>query len=321
MKMLRPRTLLLAAVCALALDGCKSDVVTQPPLTEEDYFQYITVRRAWRPGERDSLAAYIVAHRSWSFPYVGDVSDMAPAALAAWDSTTDVIVNPLWRPTASAVGFGGFQYDATFTTIGMDIWIVFDNQPDVAGIQRDSLPWKMFLWSKGTEQTWKGFVIAATTANQFTPYRTIKTVDFNNAGAHSGQAAGEFRQSTTPGSYWEGDNGGFRLTFNGGYPTSGNIWDTAQSGVWTGGNRSYGLMSGNVKNLSMPQSEGPLPWTDQYFSATWTNVNATKVRCYFPPITPPSPFTSCTGSGFSRIVANARARRAAVDAALGGSGR
>ena len=271
--------------------------------------QFITVRRAWRPGERDSLIAAIVLRRAWNFPLVGDISDLAPAALAAWDSTTDVIVNPLWRPAAAPFGQLAALYDATFSAVGMDLWIVFDAYPDSAGIQRDSLTWKMILWYKPAEETWKGYAVAATTANTWNPYRTIKTTEFDAAAGKSGQASGEARFST--GTYWEGNNGGYRLTFNGGY----GAFSVIGSGPFLGGDVAFGLMSADLKNNNMPRILGTDPPATQLWTANWTNINAQKIRCYFTPLTPPVGFHSCTGAAYADIVAAAQARRVAALAA------
>lgn len=272
--------------------------------------QFVTQRRGWRAGERDSAAAAIILRRAWNFPLVGDISDLAPTALTAWDSTVDVIVNPAWRPPSAPSSREGFLYDATFTPLGIDLWIVFDAYPDSAGIQRDSLTWKMILWYKPAEETWHGYAVAATVANQFNPYRTIKTTDFDAAAGTSGQAAGEARTST--GTYWEGTNGGYRLTFNGGY----GAFSVLGSGPFLGGNVAFGLMSADLKNLVMPRLLGTDAPATQSFTANFTNINAQKIRCYFTPITPPVGFNSCTGAAFAGIVSAAQTHSAAAMAAL-----
>lgn len=276
--------------------------------------QYITRRRAWRPGERDSMAAAIVLRRSWNFPMVGDISDLAPGALAQWDSVSEIIVNPEWHPPLAPRSGEAFLYDATFASLGLDLAIYFDAYPDSAGLQPDTLPWKMILWYKNSpsEPGWHGYAVAATVANQFNPYRTIKTTLFDANAGKSGQAGGEARTST--GTYWEADGGGYRLTFNGGYGAFSQITDA--SSPFLGGNVATGLMSADLKNVNMPRILGTDPPAVQYFTAAFTNIGSQKIRCYFTPYPPAGGFTSCTGQAFTTLVAAAQSRRAAALAAL-----
>ena len=274
--------------------------------------QYVTRRRAWRPGEKDSMIAAIVRRREWRFPWVGDISDLAPVAIASWDSVTEVIANPAWRPPAAPAAGERLLYDSTFSALGVDVWIVFDTLPDTPGVQRDSLTWKAIFWYSPSDATWKGFVIAATINTTFSSYRTIKTTEFEASGGHSQTAAGEYRVSDT--TYWEGNNGGFRLTANGGY---GPI-DTLETGPFTGAQYRQGLMTGAVKNLAMPKLI-PNDGTRQYFSASWTNITAHEIRCYFTPVPPPSGVPQCVSSGVASIVANVRAQRAAASGRVPGT--
>ena len=277
-------------------------VVDGPP-------RYVTVRRAWRPGERDSLAAAIVALRLWAFPLVGDISDLAPAALAHRDSTTEVIQNPLWRPAYSVAGVGELRYDATFLAEGLDLQIVFDPNPFDAIVERDSLPWRMILWYKsGAQQTAHGFVVRSTPLLQWSSKRSIKTADFDANGGHPDYTASGEVSIGADTTYWEGYNGGFVLSLNGNYGTQ----DTLETGPFSGGNIYYGQMTGSVSNNAMACLY-PVGCTvpEQKFSATWTLIYAERIRCYWPPITPPTGFSQCTGQAFGNILAAARAFRPA----------
>ncbi len=63
---------LVALVLTLPLAGCGDEDVPAEPQTE-----FVTARRPWLPGERDSMIARIARARQLALPYVGDLSDNA----------------------------------------------------------------------------------------------------------------------------------------------------------------------------------------------------------------------------------------------------
>src|SRR5260221_60092 len=78
---------------ALSVAACSDGIA---PATEAP-LPYITVRRHWHPGERDSTIARIQSTHALSLPYVGDVSDFAPALFADTDSVVVIIQNPAFQ--------------------------------------------------------------------------------------------------------------------------------------------------------------------------------------------------------------------------------
>lgn len=306
-----PRALALAlaaAVAAVAATACSKDATT-----DEGPSQYISVRRAWLPGERDSTAAYVVRARAWD-----DFSDLAPEAFATFDSTTDIIQNPLWSPAAVApwstapLGRAPMspQWAAGWGGLGMDILIAFDSFPDnpvipaSLGIQRDSLNWISVRWWNPADSTWKGWIIRGTTATTF-GYQTVNTTTFNANGAHTGVGAGEARLASL--TYWEGNGGRYRVTTNGSY----GALSTIPSGPYKGGNVQTGLLGGQLNAVTMPRilgADAPATQTINWDFRAAT-LNSLRIFCYFTPIVPPGGYTSCTGSAFANIVAAARAHR------------
>ena len=276
--------------------------------------QYISVRRAWLPGERDATAAYVLAARAWD-----DFSDLAPAAFATWDSTTDIILNPLWNPAGAAPWRTSPParapmsplFAAGWSGLGMDILIAFDSVPG-GTIQRDSLNWITVRWWNPADSTWKGWIIRGTTATTFT-YQTVNTTAFNATGDHTGVGAGEARLAS--GSYWEGNGGQYRITSNGSYGTR----TTIPSGPYKGGNVQSGLMGGQLNAVTMPRVLGTDTPTTKTINWDFraATLNSLRIYCYFTPLTPPTGYTSCTGSAFANIVAAARAHRLTAAMAAG----
>ena len=280
----------------------------------EEPAQYISRRRAWRPGEKDSLIAAIVSRRLWTFLWVGDISDLAPQSIARWDSVTEVVLNPQWHPPAALSSRERSLYDATFTVHGLDIWIVFDSLQDTPDEQRDSLTWKMTLWNKtSADTTWNGFAVNATVSSTFN-YVTVLTSGFEAAGGHSGVAAGEVRLvGAPPFAYWQGTGGKYRVSYNGGY----GALDTLEAEPYWGATVQTGLTNARAASIILTQMFGGS--TDQTVNVSWTNVPTDRVRCYYIGVAPPTGVPQCTGTAFARILADVRAHRAAASGRVPGT--
>jgi hypothetical protein len=292
--------LILVLLAGATVLSCHSD--TTAPATDGPT-QYITVKRAWRPGERDSLLQFILATGAW-----GEYSDLAAQSVPTWDSAVDVIVNPAWR--ASAATAPGVQlapqFSSAWGTAGIDVRIVYDSIPGGA-VQKDSLDWVMLFWYNPSENKWHGDLVDATKAATFT-YVTVNTTSFNSSNAKSGSGGGEARIRVDSATYWEASGGQWRVTSNGSY---GGL-STIASGPFTGGNIQTGLMSGNTNGVSpvtMPRVSGVTPPTTQTISYTFTNIYSQRMFCYFAPVTPPGGYTSCTGTAAATLIALARSGR------------
>lgn len=292
------RLALAAALGGTAALGLGCEKTTEP--TDEEPAQYIAVRRAWRPGERDSVASYVVRTGAW-----GQYSELAPAAVLAWDSTSDVILNPEWQPAPAAAAGPQLapQFQAGWGTAGVNVRIVFDSIPG-GTVQKDSLDWVITLWWNPADSTWKGYVVRATTAATFS-YQTLNTAAFDASGGKSGQGGGETRLAS--GTYWEADGGRYRITQNGNY----GALSTIASGPYQGGNIQYGLMNGRLRRITMPRITGADLPTSQTVDYNFGSapIGSQRMFCYFAPVTPPPGYTQCTGQAFASIVAAARAGR------------
>ena len=272
--------------------------------------QYITVRRAWHAGERDSMAAYIARAG-----VMGEYSDAAAQAVLQEDSAVDIIVNPAWHAPAG-MGAAGVerapQIANGWSGRGLDLLVVFDSVPG-GTIQRDSLDWISLRWWNPADSTWQGWMINGTAASTFA-YQTVNTTAFNATGEHSGVGGGEARLASL--TYWEANGGTFRVTTNGSYGTFSQI----ASGPYKGGDLAVGLMGGRLTNITMPRVLGADAPATQTFSVDFetSTLSSWRIICYFPPIPPVSPYHACTGSAAARLVAAARAHRltAAMEAGV-----
>lgn len=264
--------------------------------------QYIAARRAWRIGERDSLAAYIVRTRA-----MDDFSDVAAQALLREDSAVDIILNPAWH-AAAGMGAAGVlpapRIANGWNGRGLDILVVFDSVPG-GTIQRDSLDWISLRWWNPADSTWKGWMIRGTNVATWGTYVTVNTTAFDATGEHSGVGGGEARLAS--GTYWEANGGGYRTTYNAGYGTFSQL----TSGPYLGGDYAVGRMGGRLNNITMPRLLGGDAPATQTFSVDFETsyLSAWRIICYFPPIPPVSPYHACTGEAAARLVAAARAGR------------
>ena len=292
------RLALATALGGTAALGCGCENAAEP--TDEEPAQYISVGRAWRPGERDSVAGYVVRTGAW-----GQYSDLAATAVWAWDSTTDVILNPEWQPTAAPVP--GLQLAARFAagwgSAGIDVRIVFDSIPG-GTVQKDSLDWVITLWWNPADSTWKGYLLDATTDSTFVE-RNVDTAVLNASDGKDGAGGGESR--SVSGTYWQADGGTYRINDNGSY---GGL-STITSGPFLGGNIQYGLMGGRLRRVTMPRISGPDAPTSQTVDYDFRSarIGSQRMFCYFAPVTPPPGYTQCTGVAFASIIAAARAGR------------
>ena len=271
--------------------------------------QFIAVRRPWRPGERDSLAAYIVRTGA-----MGDFSEVAAQALAQEDATVDVIQNPLWHAPAGAPPAGvqfSPQFAAGWGARGLDILVVFDSVPG-GTVQRDSLNWIAVRWWNPADSTWKGWMINATPLVTFPTGVPVTTNTFNGSYGHSGVGGGEARLVSA--TYWEASTGTYIIGSNTGYGTFSQL----TGGPYKGGDYAVGTFKGKLTSIVMPRLVGTdLPLTSTFsldFSKAGSAIPSWQIVCYFPPITPVSPYHACTGQAAARLVAAAHAGR--VTAAL-----
>jgi hypothetical protein len=286
------RTLLLAVLLAGGAGASCSSDTTAPADTPA---QYIAVKRAWRPGERDSVMQFILATGAW-----GEYSDLAAEAVPQWDSAVDVIVNPAWSASVAANGLHlAPAFSATWGTAGIDVRIVYDTIPGGA-IQRDSLNWKMLFWWNPADSTWKGYVVNATTSATFI-YVTLNTTSFNSFNGKTGAGGGEARLAD--GTYWEANGGQWRVTSNGSYGGMSVI----ASGPFKGGNLLTGLMGGRLNAVTMPRITGTTLPTSQNITFDFSGgIYSQRMFCYFTPVTPPSGYSQCTGTAIAGLIAAAR---------------
>ena len=265
--------------------------------------QFMAVPRAWRPGERDSVAAYILRTRA-----MDDFSDVAAQALAQEDSAVDVILNPAWHQPAGTSAAGvqlAPQFASGWGARGLDILLVFDSVPG-GTVQRDSLMWKVVRWWNPADSTWKGWMIHDTAVVTFA-YDSVNTVRFDSLGGHGGTGGGEARMAS--GTYWQANSGQYRITSNTGYGTFAQL----TGGPYLGGDYAVGKFRGRLNLISMPRvlgSDAPDPSTFTFdFGNGSSQIPVWQIKCYFPPITPVSPYHACTGQAAAQIVAAAREHR------------
>lgn len=263
----------VAAMCAcMGMAGCKDPVTLDPVVLPS---RYITAKRAWLPGERDSVVARILANNSLVLPYVGNISDLAPDILADLESVTVIVPNPLY-PAAAVSSPLNFRLtpptDASWSVTGLQLLI--DND---AVVPRDTLAWVGVFWFKIGEETWKGMVVNSQTDSVFAAV-AVRTQNFEPG--KSGAGGGEARAST--GEYWEADNSGDPRTiqidsaFYGAYAT-------VASGVFQGADRRTGTVKGRINNVRMPRE---IPNNTGFINVDLdfrtTAIPAISIRCNFP---------------------------------------
>jgi len=260
----------LAAACSVAA-SCDNELLDPPT-------EFLAVRRAWRPGERDSVVASIIANRTFFIvlPAAGavDFSDDADALLPT-DSTTDIIPNPDYDgPPGSLMGpsfsvNNGMVPGGGWTTYGIDIAITNNNpgEPD--------FNWLGMFWYLNSDPTRRGFLLAATAAATF-PATLVNTTAFDASGAMAGVGGGEFRTDSSI--TWLATGGSAPNTFRVVSTTFAGGFTTITTGPFTGGQVRGGTM--NVQALTIRLNRvGGGPFLTVNISG---GINALQYNCVFP---------------------------------------
>jgi len=237
--------------------------------------QYVTVRRAWLPGERDSTIAFV--ERNHSLNVLGyDLSPLAPDIFNG-DSTTVVVANPLYQAPAGVARAA--QFASGWTTVGVQVFI-----QNKSVTPNDTLSWLGVLWYNPADSTWKGLILAATLSTTL-PLTTINTTNFSNSGDKTGAGGGEAQQST--GTYWEANGGQIQITSN---QFCGNA-NTLTSGPYKGGTEALCFFGGQLVSVTMPRLTGTTAPTSQTVSLDFRNnlIFGVRISCVYP--------SPCTSTG------------------------
>lgn len=267
------RRLVLLALFALPLAACDGGDGTIPPNTE-----FITQRRLWRPGERDSLINFIIANRSLSLPYVGDISDDA-ARFYPIDSLNEIVANPAYTPVAGISPFG-----PTLSTFGLRVpgagWSSSSVDVHIVNTQQsnDTFDWLVVFWVNQGEGTWKGFILAAT-ANSTFPATTANTTAFDAANAKAGVGAGEGRFSN--GTFWQANGTGAPNTFQVFSSSTVGGSSTITTGPFLGGLGWSHQMNMSINNVGLTRVLGAGAPATQTVSLSG-NLTGVAYSCVFP---------------------------------------
>ncbi len=263
----------LAAALGLgaAVAAC-ADPIAEPPA------EFVAVRRAWAPGERAALISRIMTNHEYVFPYVGDISAMAPMLYADSESVTVLVANPALAASVTAPLAGGgaglSMFNAAWNFVALKLTVV-----DNTNAPPDTLFWHLAVWADPIVGTNHGFAIAFSRATTFN-IRPINSTNFDAAFGTAGAAAGEFHLGT--GTLWLDDAGGGR------YQVTSQVYPgafaTVTTGPFLGGQQRAGTAFGRVANSNFVRSTGaeaPANFTVS-FDYRVTPLNATEIVCVFP---------------------------------------
>ena len=261
---------LLGVLALGALAACGDEPAEEPA-------EFIAVRRAWRPGERDSLINAIITNRTFAgIPFVGDLSDMAPQIYADPDSTVEFIRNPAFNPSLTSpinASVVNQQFSTTWNFLSMKITMANDSQVPV-----DTIFWHATIWTNPANIQERGIVIAFNRASVFNT-GSIDTDAFDASGGKVGAAAIELHQNT--GTLWADDRSGGR------YSVTSYTWvgtpDTIRSGPYLGGMTRSGTQFGRIQTARFVRVSGTENPNNFNVSFDWriTGLPAVEIFCKF----------------------------------------
>ncbi|HEY2805739.1 MAG TPA: hypothetical protein VGI92_07775 [Gemmatimonadales bacterium] len=256
----------------LASAGCTgSSDVQDPPA------QYIAIRRAWAPGERAALIQRIVTNHEYVFPYVGDISSMAPQIYADTDSVTVLAPNPAFTGSLTGpipVASGLEMFSASWNFLALKITTI-----NTTSVPPDTLLWHMAVWADPSDGGNHGFAIAYSALGAFN-IKPINSTGFDASNGKSGAAAGEYHFATT--TLWLDDAGGGRYEVD--TEAFPGAFSPVTTGPYLGGKERAGTVYGRVNNsrfIRISGSETPNSFTVS-FDYRVTPLNATEIVCVFP---------------------------------------
>lgn len=268
---IRLRFALTALVTVTAFGACSDPVAPADPPSE-----FISMRRAWLPGERAATIAAIQANQSWGF-----MSDYAADIYHDVDSVTVIASNPAF--SLSAVNGASLLLEPRFAVSwnigGMDIVNI-----NINPVPNDTTHWIGVFWSNPVEATWKGFAYGAggLAGNTILARVDINTTAFDASGGKTGAGGGEIRASTA--TYWQG-NGPIGGAINDMQVTVASYGApaTVTTGPFLGGTRATGTMQGRLQKISMARITGataPNPLVVDYdFRAV--SIGSVRIVCVF----------------------------------------
>lgn len=271
----RVRYALTAIAFAMGVASCAD------PAQDDGPAEFIAVKKAWLPGERDAFILRVMTNHELVIPYVGDISSMAPQLFADLDSHVVMVPNPAYSPSLTAPLpaplpglFMAPQFNASWNFIGLKITTV-----DNTNAPPDTVFWHLVVWSDPANALDHGFAIAASRANTFN-VSPINTALFDASTATAGAAAGEFHTST--GTFWEDDAKGGRYQVTA--QTYPGAFTTIATGPYLGGLSRAGTQFGRVANANLVRllgTEAPASFKVNV-DYRLTGIPATEISCVFP---------------------------------------
>lgn len=265
---------LLAAILIL-VPACADDGTG--PSTPDPATEFVTMRRPWRPGERDSVIERVLRTRQLTLPYAGDVSDYI-AFLLDPDSAVELVPNPaldpaLVSPFGPAFSLGhALVPGGGWSAAGLDIRIVNNNQSPP-----DSLDWLGWFWWNDADSSQKGFVFISS-RNTTVGATSVNTTTFDAAGGKSGAGGGEIQGATL----WLGNGWTRRNTASVTLNFSFFGTSTVTTGPFLGGTQQIAFMSGVLDSVRLSRVAGTGNPSTQYASTSFTFIGSLRLTCIFP---------------------------------------
>jgi hypothetical protein len=268
----------VAAAALAALAACGNDTGPGTPAVQTEY---VTVRRAWLPGERDSLIARIQRTRQLDLPLAGDLSDYADQLIPA-DSAVEIVPNPALTPSVAgpfmpSYSVRGVRVPGTgWTAAGVDVQIINNSVTP-----RDTLNWLGWFWWNNADTTQKGYIFIAT-PNTTVNATTVNTTNFDASFAKTGAGGGEARGRPPGNTYWQANGWTRRNTASVTSNFAFGGTSTVTSGPFLGGTQTTIIMAGVIDSVRMDRQLGTGTPTTQYASLSTGFTVGLRLTCVFP---------------------------------------
>lgn len=270
------------ALMAFVAAGCSTEPEVDAPQ------QFVVVRRAWAPGERQATINQVQSTGALGF-----ASFYAATLFADPDSVSVMMPNPDWTPPDPHLTTPlRFHLSSSMFTTGWTIAGTRIESYNASQTPPDTVVWTGVFFFDPADTDDRGYVVRGGASTTFTNVN-VNTTTFEASGNKTGAGGGEVRVAGADSSEWTA--GGPVIpninTIEVSLQTYG-AQSSITSGPWLGGMQSSGTMQGRAKRIKFTRVlGGQLPIEFEVDLDFRGGLQSMRIVCNFP--------TPCTSSALN----------------------
>lgn len=262
---------LRSALLVLAAAGCSTEPEVEAPQ------QFVIVRRAWAPGERQATIDQVKTTGALAF-----ASFYASTIFADPDSVSVMMPNPAWTPPDPHLTTPLAFHMNRFTTG----WIIAGTRIESYNADQtppDTVVWTGLFFYDPADTDDRGYVIRGGVSTTFSNVN-VNTTAFEASGNKTGAGGGELRVLNADTSEWSA--GGPVIPNINTLDVSAQVYGALSSigsGPWLGGQEATGTIQGRAKRIKFTRVSGTqLPLDFEVDLDFRGGIQSMRIVCNFP---------------------------------------